>query len=166
MLRRWVVVVSIVSLLIAGSAGAVGAITPEQTARGQARYRAICALCHGATGDGGLAPALAGPGSLAKFASVSELFGFASTTMPPEIPGSLATEEYLDIIAWLLSQSGVAADGQELSQATLATTPLKPSDALLPQTGRADAAIPIASAAAGLIAVGLAWALRRRFVRL
>jgi hypothetical protein len=47
-------------------------------------------------------PALVGPGTLAKFTTASDLFGFMSAAMPFQEPGVLEDQDYWDLTAYLL----------------------------------------------------------------
>ena len=73
--------------------------------------------CHGdVTYENGfkiptVVPALAGSGSLAKFATAANLYGFIRAAMPFQKPGSLTDDEYYQIVAFLLRQNGLI-DGQ------------------------------------------------------
>jgi len=116
---------SILCLLLSCSAAAVsrsvwdGVYTKEQAARGQAAYRENCLQCHGETlggGEGG--NPLAGAEFLPKWygKSVGDLFGTIRKTMPQEDPGSLASRQYSDIVAYILSVNEFPAGQKELDR--------------------------------------------------
>ncbi len=96
-----------------------GAYTEEQALRGQALYYQHCLLCHGETMAGvDKAPALAGP----QFSSTWNAAPLAALvarilTMPPEKPGSLAREESVDILAYMLWYNGLPSGAQPLDSA-------------------------------------------------
>jgi mono/diheme cytochrome c family protein len=103
----------------------------EQAQRGEEAYAHSCAQCHGAgldDGEFGGAP-LNGSYFAGHWGSgdARALFDFATTTMPPDNPGSLTSETYADIIAFLLQQNGYAAGRDELpaDPARLQTLTLK-----------------------------------------
>ena len=75
----------------------------EQTERGGAAFRTICAKCHGEQGQGGDGPRLIGsPNGLKGYLTAKGLFDFASKEMPFDNPASLKPEEYWDILAFIL----------------------------------------------------------------
>ncbi len=91
--------------------------TAEQAARGQQSYETQCQSCHLETlrGDG-YAPALAGSDFSIAWTgrSVGDLFGSIATAMPPEDPGVLSPQVYVDIVAYLLQRNHMAAGDAEL----------------------------------------------------
>jgi cytochrome c len=52
-------------------------------------------------------PALVGPGALARFPSAATLHAYVSAAMPFQAPGSLSSDEYWAITAWLARQHGI-----------------------------------------------------------
>lgn len=92
--------------------------TPEQIERGDAAYQQRCATCHGADIV-----------SIYKsFPNAALFYGFISTTMPGDSPGSLPAQQYADIIAYLSAENGLAPGTEVLpaDDAILAT--IKPAD--------------------------------------
>jgi mono/diheme cytochrome c family protein len=95
------------------------AFTEAQVERGRAVYLKNCQDCHGSTldnGEFGGAPLKGGYfrqhwGS----GDVSALFGYVNTLMPPDRPGQLSEQSYVDITAFLLSSNGYAAGSEELT---------------------------------------------------
>jgi mono/diheme cytochrome c family protein len=63
----------------------VAEVESPDTALGADLFRANCAGCHGAGGEGGIGPALAG--GLARFGSLEEVTRFVSTGVPGRMPG-------------------------------------------------------------------------------
>jgi len=127
MLRTTAAVFGVVVIAIA--ARGLGAQTPpastvwsgvysaEQAERGKRLYVRECARCHGATlGGGDAAPALVGKDFLDEWdkQSVGALYDVIQTTMPDETPGSLASRQYTDITAYMLSENGFPAGMTEL----------------------------------------------------
>lgn len=114
--------------VVAGRAGDLisvldGVFTEVQAERGRAAYSAPCGMCHGRRLNG--APddedMIAGPPlARAKFLrtwrgrSVATLLDYTRATMPENNPGSLTDEEYLDIIAYMLSVSRLPSGDREL----------------------------------------------------
>ena len=93
--------------------------TAEQAATGRAGYEQHCAVCHGA--DLRLLPnaLLAGPEFTSRWQgrSTSDLLAQLRATMPPEGPGSLPENTYVDVIAYLLEANGSMASNEPLRPA-------------------------------------------------
>lgn len=124
--RRIGVAVAVAIATVAITVSAVVAVTAVQVDRGEIAYAQSCAVCHGPNGDDGFAPAISGPQSLRQYGTVRAVYDFVRVTMPLSAPGSLGDQTYLDVVAYLLSTRGSTPDGEELSAATLDTTPLDP----------------------------------------
>ena len=86
-----------------------GVYSEQQAARGQDVYAGMCKSCHTAATHTGAAFETSWAGH-----SLSELFGFISTRMPKNEPGSLAPEEYVDVLAYLLKLNQMPAGAAEL----------------------------------------------------
>src|SRR5262252_1680937 len=98
-----------------------GVFTVEQAKRGQARYNAQCASCHGDTLAGGeSAPALAGGEFLSTWngLTLGDLFDRTRTTMPQNKPGSLSREASAEILAYVLSVNQFPAGKADLPQSS------------------------------------------------
>src|SRR5262249_28080378 len=72
-----------------------GVYTDAQAARGRALYQERCALCHGATLGGALAPPLAGSVFVSAWGAqpLSELANKIRNTMPANDPGKLTASQ-------------------------------------------------------------------------
>ena len=134
--------------LVAGVAAAGGAtaagFTAEQAAAGQTAYNTNCARCHGFQLEGPDAPGLAGPDVMQNWDTAGGLYDFISVAMPPENPGGLGEETYINIVAYIMSFNG-AQPGD---------TPMTPGDGLYDislsaetSAGAAAASVPAADAA-------------------
>jgi mono/diheme cytochrome c family protein len=95
-----------------------GVFTAEQVRRGQAAYTGPCDRCHGFKLDGAPddpdmlpAPPVAGPKFLRKWngRTLAALFEYTRATMPANNPGYLSDAEVVDIVAYMLSVSGMPA---------------------------------------------------------
>jgi mono/diheme cytochrome c family protein len=100
-----------------------GVFTEAQAKRGQLVYPGPCGWCHGRGLDG--APddpdvRSTPPLARAKFLrdwegrSLAALFEYTRATMPESNPGFLTDEEYVDVIAYMLSFGGMPAGDEEL----------------------------------------------------
>ncbi|HMK64196.1 MAG TPA: c-type cytochrome [Thermodesulfobacteriota bacterium] len=108
----------------------VFAFTADQATKGKELYVKYCAVCHGANGEGGKVPEqfgklagmkvppVAGPGYLPNMKSAGQAYEFAMKNMPGDKPGSLKSEEYLDIISFALQANGIAPDDKPLTPAS------------------------------------------------
>jgi mono/diheme cytochrome c family protein len=109
---------------VAGSpAPAVPALyTQAQADDGLSQYSANCAKCHGDNLQGRSGPALTGKHFATEKSAytVGDVFRIVAQNMPAAQPGSLAHDDYVQIMAFLLQQNGYPAG----------TTPLQYDDAL------------------------------------
>ncbi len=100
--------------------GMVADPVEAQLERGAELFAESCARCHGSMGMGTvLGPALVGPDALpldpppertlrtSQFRTAADVFAFASENMPFDAPGTLATQAYVDILAFALDANGV-----------------------------------------------------------
>jgi mono/diheme cytochrome c family protein len=90
----------------------IGWYTPAQAASGAKRYQKICASCHGAKLQGGIAfmaPALVGKQFWLAYGGkqLSTLWSSVHTEMPMMAPGSVSAKNSIDIMAFLLQKNGV-----------------------------------------------------------
>src|SRR5207302_10818867 len=86
-----------------------GVYSAVQAARGRDVYAGMCRSCHTAESHTGVSFHKTWEGR-----SLSELFGYISTKMPKNEPGSLAPEEYADVLAYLLKLNEMPAGASEL----------------------------------------------------
>ena len=107
---------------MAGAGAALSQVPPTQSGaeNGKAVYAAQCAACHGATLQGGSAPALSGAGFLAKWGGhdVSELRGLISSTMPFQA-AKLSDVAYADVTSFVVAQAGLNRAGPQGVTSTL-----------------------------------------------
>jgi len=112
----------------AGSDALPALYTDSQAAAGAAKFAANCQVCHGAQLQGLVGPALKGPNfaSVKSAFAVSDIFMIVSQNMPASNPGSLAKDDYVQIMAFLLQQNGYPAGGIALTYdgATNSNVPL------------------------------------------
>lgn len=101
------------------------AYTPEQVTAGAEVYAASCANCHGTRGEGAGrsapdAPMLVGTRALTGFRNAQELYDFTVDSMPQDEPGSLSSEQYWNVLAWMLAQNNLSDPSAPLGPATAA----------------------------------------------
>ena len=104
-----------------------GVYTKEQAERGRVRYDDSCAACHGAKLEGGSSGPLAGEQFIASWArptlTLDDFFFIVRKTMPKDAPASLTSEQYVDVVAYILQQNSFPPGEKELtSDATLLKT--------------------------------------------
>ena len=95
-----------------------GIFTEAQAERGRAAYGAHCAECHGEELRGDeMAPGLTGVAFRFRWRGlkVADIYDSVQSTMPPEEPGTLGDQRYIDIVAFLLSANGYPAGDRELA---------------------------------------------------
>jgi S-disulfanyl-L-cysteine oxidoreductase SoxD len=112
-----------------------GVFSADQAKRGQARYKELCASCHGETLEGGeSSPPLAGGEFLSNWntLSVGDLFDRTRSTMPQNKPGSLNREAGAEILAYVLSANQFPAGKDALPQASEALKEIR-IEALKPE---------------------------------
>ena len=111
-------------------AAGAGDYTSAQSVAGQKIFNHSCSTCHGADLQGQAGPALTGPAfaKSLKFSkmSASQLYGFISKQMPASDPGSLTKDQYLRVLAYILSKNGYPSGQTPLSKSTLSQVDLFP----------------------------------------
>jgi polar amino acid transport system substrate-binding protein len=102
--------------------------TAAQAAIGEKKFQDNCSQCHGADLSGISGPALVGPtfASVKAAFTVGNIFLIVSQNMPATQPGSLAHEDYVEIMSFLLKKNGYPAGTTELAYdgATKSNVPL------------------------------------------
>jgi S-disulfanyl-L-cysteine oxidoreductase SoxD len=94
--------------------------TAEQAKRGMHLYFKNCSGCHGDMLNGAESgPSLSGAGFVRRWQgkTLADLYDKARLTMPPapDQPGKLSPQEYIDIVAAILTTNDAPAGAQELS---------------------------------------------------
>src|SRR5690349_4539732 len=105
-------------LQLFGQQAGTGPFTAQQADAGRAAYQANCAGCHAAdlSGIGNALPLSGLPftGSWGN-RTVGDLVGFMEGAMPPNNPGGLGEQNYLNIAAFVLQSNGARAGNQPLT---------------------------------------------------
>jgi mono/diheme cytochrome c family protein len=104
-----------------------GVYTTAQAQRGSKLFTDDCAMCHGSDLSGGAGPPLAGKAFIGKWTgqTADDLHDVVSTQMPLTAPGSLKPDEYLALVAFILSKNGYPAGGSDLAKAKLKNITIK-----------------------------------------
>jgi len=92
-----------------------GIYTDAQAERGQKVILETCSLCHGeAMRGGGGVPSAVGPEFMFNWneKTVTQLFVYLKTTMPPTAPGSLPDQKIADAMAALFKHNGFPASAE------------------------------------------------------
>ncbi len=90
--------------------------TDAQATKGQILFYERCAECHGASLEGEIGPALSGAGSNVQWETVSYVWQYMTAHMPAGDAGGMTTEEYLEILAFLLKAHGHAPASAPLTE--------------------------------------------------
>jgi alcohol dehydrogenase (cytochrome c) len=101
------------------SAQAGGLFTSAQAARGAEAYAKHCASCHGQSLEGTSSKPLAGPRFMRKWGdggnTIDELYFITRTQMPYDAAGTLTSQQYIDIVAFILQSNGYSPGSKELT---------------------------------------------------
>jgi mono/diheme cytochrome c family protein len=93
-------------------------LTAAQAARGKGIYLRRCVDCHGSTLDNGEFGGAPLNGSYFKAhwegGPIASLIAYVKARMPPDGPGSLSDEAYIDVVAYLLDVNGYPRGDMEL----------------------------------------------------
>ena len=134
-MREAIVSFCLLALCVDVSADGTGWFSSEQVDQGRWEYSQRCSVCHGAQLQGGGAPALTGRIFNAQWngKTLKAFYSYVHNNMPLGQGGQLDSQEYADIVAYILAQSGVPAGGEKL-------TPSSPMDRALSLSDVAAAA--------------------------
>ena len=122
-MKKTLVLVSLFAALygvlqLFGQQGAAGPFTAQQADAGRTAYQTNCSGCHAADLSGiGNALPLAGLPFTGSWGNrtVGDLVGFLEGAMPPNNPGGLGEQNYLNIAAFILQANGARAGNQALT---------------------------------------------------
>jgi Cytochrome C oxidase, cbb3-type, subunit III len=92
-----------------------GVYTWQQAMRGRDIYAGNCRSCHTVESHTGAAFS-----ATWNHRSLADLFGYMIERMPKNDPGSLAPQEYADVLAYVLKMNGLPAGVVELSPDSVA----------------------------------------------
>jgi alcohol dehydrogenase (cytochrome c) len=130
-------------------ADGTGFFTPAQLSQGRWEYAQKCAVCHGAQLEGGGAPALKGRifGVQWSGKTLKDFYNYVHTNMPLGQGGELNSQEYADIVSYVLAQNGLPAGNEKF-------TPMSPMDRVLVLSAAAAAEGAAPTAAPGEVKIG------------
>jgi mono/diheme cytochrome c family protein len=101
--------VALSGILMAATPTQAQVFTQAQADQGEKDYGGQCAMCHGAELLGPDAPALVGTEVMHNFSTGAGLYDYISVAMPPQAPGLLDEEVYVNILAYILEANGAQA---------------------------------------------------------
>jgi glucose dehydrogenase/cytochrome c5 len=130
-------------------ADGTGFFTSAQLSQGRWEYSQKCSVCHGAQLQGVGAPALKGRlfNDQWNGKTLKDLYNYVHNNMPLGQGGDLNSQEYADIVSYILAQSGLPAGDEKLM-------PKSPMDRVLELSAAATAGGAAASAAPGEVKIG------------
>ncbi len=133
----------------AALADGTGFFTAAQLSQGRWEYSQKCSVCHGAQLQGGGAPALKGRIFNDQWGrkTLKDFYNYVHTNMPLGQGGELNSQEYADIVSYILAQSGLPAGDEKL-------TPRSPMDRVLDLGAAATAGSAAAIAAVAPVKIG------------
>lgn len=99
-----------------------GVYSDAQAAQGEKHYQQICQRCHGTDTRAGEEVALWGEEFWKSWRedTLDNLYHYVSANMPNDEPATLKTEQYLDVMAYLLKKNGLPAGAAKLTVANAA----------------------------------------------
>lgn len=106
--------VAMAGMLMAAAPAQAQVFTKAQADQGRKDYDGQCAMCHGAELLGPDAPALVGSEVMHNFSTAAGLYDYISVAMPPQAPGLLDEEVYVNILAYILERNGAQAGDEAL----------------------------------------------------
>jgi polar amino acid transport system substrate-binding protein len=94
-------------------------LSAAQVSSGSKLFAQNCASCHGAALEGGAGPPLSGPNfktlSSKVHATVGDIFSYMTSNMPMNAPASLKHDQYVAIMAFILSKNGYHPNSSALT---------------------------------------------------
>ena len=128
-----IAIVAAAALLSAGAAPAMataGDYTSSQAQAGQHVFMNHCSQCHGSQLQGQAGPPLEGKAFASNLRysqmTTKQLYHFIKTQMPGNDPGSLKDKQYLDALAFILSQNGYPSGARKLTKQSTGKVKLLP----------------------------------------
>jgi mono/diheme cytochrome c family protein len=93
-----------------------GVYTVAQAGRGDKLFQEKCASCHAPDASGGDAPALKGNDFAVNWndLTLADLYDRIHVSMPMDAPGTLSTQQVVDVLAFLLKSGAYPAGEADL----------------------------------------------------
>ncbi len=118
------------SAALACGPASAGWYSAAQAASGKTVFDTHCAACHLASLAGGAGPPLTGPQFVAwlQFTKITgaDLFGFISSQMPYDAPGSLTKSDYEEAFAYILQVNHYPAGSASLDENSVTCVQMLP----------------------------------------
>lgn len=97
-----------------------GVYTAAQAAQGEKQYQQVCQRCHGTDTRAGEEVALWGDEFWKSWRedTLDNVYHYISANMPNDEPATLKTDQYLDVMAYLLMKNGLPAGSAKLTVAS------------------------------------------------
>ncbi len=97
-----------------------GVYTEAQAAQGEKQYQEICQRCHGTDTRAGEEVSLWGDEFWKSWRedTLDNLYHYVSANMPNDEPATLRTEQYLDVLAYVLKKNSLPAGAARLTVAS------------------------------------------------
>jgi len=104
-----------------------GVYTAAQAQQGAKLFGDNCGMCHAPDLSGGAGPPLAGKTFMMKWTgqTADDLHDVVSTQMPLTAPGSLKPDQYMALVAFILSKNGYPAGDSPLDRSKLKKITIK-----------------------------------------
>ncbi|MEO8485754.1 MAG: PQQ-binding-like beta-propeller repeat protein [Betaproteobacteria bacterium] len=146
---RWTIAAALAFTAPLACADGVGWFTTDQVNAGRWAYEQRCGVCHGVNLEGSGAPALRGTQFNAQWngKTLAQFYSYVHSQMPLGAAGSLKGQDYVNVVSYILSRSGIPAGTQKLTMRSPMARVMVLSDA-------ETATAPSSAAPAGLFVMG------------
>ena len=147
--RSVAVAIAACVIAIVAHADGTGWFSSSQIAQGRWEYAQKCSVCHGAQLQGTGAPALKGKIFAEQWngKKLGDIYQYVHKNMPLGLADALPTQEYADIVAYVLAQNGAPAGDEKF-------TPKSSMDRVLDLPGTGLGSSPSSAAPAGVVKIG------------
>ena len=120
-MTRFVLILLLAAVPAAAQTSTLDSVyTKQQADRGKQIYAGMCRSCHTPASHTGVTFQKWWVGR-----NMAELYAFVSERMPKNDPGGMATQDYADVIAYLLSMNAMPAGKTALPTDSAALAPIR-----------------------------------------